>query len=295
MKLKETKSAIGAAFLFFATIDALHTEHGNLPSAVVDERHNHRYGVRDVEAAVVEERHNHRYGVRDAEVELGERHNHRYGVRDETSVLEDRHNHCYGVRDDEANVLEGRHNHGYGVRDETSVLVDRHNHRYGVRSTHTRDLQEDILGRRHNHRYGVRHAHATTNLSPRDVSKSSKLSKRGRQTCAFPTGAGLVTVNPGGQNAGWAMSPDEPCTAGKYCPYACPPGELMAQWDPDATSYSYPQSMVSPVKFHPRNLSLTKTEWRFILQRQWRSGKTVPQQTILLPRHRQHCSREQVR
>lgn len=30
-----------------------------------------------------------------------------------------------------------------------------------------------------------------------------------------------------------------------YCPYACPPGMLMAQWDPDATEYKYPQSMVS--------------------------------------------------
>jgi hypothetical protein len=33
------------------------------------------------------------------------------------------------------------------------------------------------------------------------------------------------------------------CT-GMYCPYACPPGQLMAQWDPSAKTYSYPQSMV---------------------------------------------------
>lgn len=68
--------------------------------------------------------------------------------------------------------------------------------------------------------------------------------KRGGQ-CQFPSDANLVAVTPGKQNAGWAMSPDQPCTPGNYCPYACPPGQMMAQWDPDATSYTYPQSMVS--------------------------------------------------
>ena len=63
--------------------------------------------------------------------------------------------------------------------------------------------------------------------------------------CQFPDDAGLVAVAPGGMNAGWAMSPDQPCKPGSYCPYACPPGQVMAQWDPEATSYSYPQSMVS--------------------------------------------------
>lgn len=62
--------------------------------------------------------------------------------------------------------------------------------------------------------------------------------------CAFPYDAGLVPVTPGSSNAGWAMSPDQPCKPGGYCPYACPPGEVMAQWDPKATSYTYPQSMV---------------------------------------------------
>lgn len=31
---------------------------------------------------------------------------------------------------------------------------------------------------------------------------------------------------------------------GSYCPYACPAGQLMAQWDPKATKYAYPESMV---------------------------------------------------
>lgn len=78
---------------------------------------------------------------------------------------------------------------------------------------------------------------ATVNSLPVDP----EISKRGN-TCAFPTDAGLVAVTPDSSNAGWAMSPDQKCTAGSYCPYACPPGKVMAQWDPSATSYTYPQS-----------------------------------------------------
>ncbi|KAL8748681.1 MAG: hypothetical protein Q9199_008107 [Rusavskia elegans] len=60
--------------------------------------------------------------------------------------------------------------------------------------------------------------------------------------CQFPEDAGLVPVA-GSSNGGWAMSPDECCEPGGYCPYACPPGQISMQWDPDATSYTYPQSM----------------------------------------------------
>ena len=42
--------------------------------------------------------------------------------------------------------------------------------------------------------------------------------------CQFPTDCGLVPVTPGQQNAGWAMSPNQPCLPGNYCPYACPSG-----------------------------------------------------------------------
>lgn len=73
----------------------------------------------------------------------------------------------------------------------------------------------------------------------------SALEKRGSQ-CAFPTDAGLVAVTPGELNAGWAMSPDQRCNPGSYCPYACPPGQVSMQWDPSATSYAYPKSMVCP-------------------------------------------------
>ena len=63
--------------------------------------------------------------------------------------------------------------------------------------------------------------------------------------CVFPSDAGLVPVTPGEQNAGWAMSPNQPCLPGNYCPYACPPGQVSMQWNPAATSYVYPLSMVS--------------------------------------------------
>ncbi|KAH3680579.1 hypothetical protein WICMUC_000253 [Wickerhamomyces mucosus] len=61
-------------------------------------------------------------------------------------------------------------------------------------------------------------------------------------TCQFPTDKGLVAVQTSGKNAGWAMHDDQECTAGSWCPYACPPGQLMGQWDPSVTSYTYPGS-----------------------------------------------------
>ena len=73
---------------------------------------------------------------------------------------------------------------------------------------------------------------------------NASLEKRQGQ-CVFPAGEGLISVTPGSQNGGWAMSPNQPCTPGNYCPYACPPGQVSVQWDPSATSYSYPKSMVS--------------------------------------------------
>lgn len=75
--------------------------------------------------------------------------------------------------------------------------------------------------------------------------RSSKEDGGNHDQCRFPDDAGLVAVTPHEQNAGWAMSPDQPCLPDSYCPYACPPGQVMMQWDPTATSYSYPKSMVS--------------------------------------------------
>ena len=99
----------------------------------------------------------------------------------------------------------------------------------------------NALERRHQH-------HRDQHVSRAENGQSIELGvvdkeKRGGQ-CQFPYDAGLVAVTPGSSNAGWAMSPDQPCTPGNYCPYACPSGQVMSQWDPEATSYTYPQSMV---------------------------------------------------
>ena len=84
----------------------------------------------------------------------------------------------------------------------------------------------------------------------RAVSPEGGVERRDGQ-CTFPTDAGLVSVTPDQENAGWAMSPNQPCLPGNYCPYACPPGQVSMQWDPDATSYTYPLSMVSQLKDFP--------------------------------------------
>ncbi|KAL1960844.1 hypothetical protein VTO42DRAFT_5827 [Malbranchea cinnamomea] len=86
------------------------------------------------------------------------------------------------------------------------------------------------LGLKHHHR------HETFHKSGEQIEKRS-------ESCPFPDDGDLVPITPNEKNAGWAMSPDQACKPGSYCPYACPPGMVMAQWDPDATSYSYPQSM----------------------------------------------------
>ncbi len=95
---------------------------------------------------------------------------------------------------------------------------------------------------RHKHHRDVHRSRAETGDEGSEL-RSLEIEKRGGQ-CQFPSDAGLVAVTPGSSNAGWAMSPDQPCQPGHYCPYACPSGQMMAQWDPDATSYTYPQSMV---------------------------------------------------
>lgn len=101
------------------------------------------------------------------------------------------------------------------------------------------------------HLNALEHQHLHSRSIRASVAKTGSLAelsdtvfeKRGGQ-CQFPTDAGLVAVTPNDANGGWAMSPDQCCEPGKYCPYACPPGQVMAQWDPDATAYTYPQSMV---------------------------------------------------
>ena len=103
-----------------------------------------------------------------------------------------------------------------------------------ARNSHSHKHLES-LERRHKH-----HARPVTSRAETGLKK--------RTTCAFPTDAGLTPVTPDDANGGWAMSPDQVCVADSYCPYACPPGQMMAQWNPDS-SYSDTSRMVRMLVF----------------------------------------------
>ncbi|CAF3514080.1 hypothetical protein SNK03_011014 [Fusarium graminearum] len=88
-----------------------------------------------------------------------------------------------------------------------------------------------VAGKSHGHHHGQH-----------SVLESRPLQKRGGQ-CQFPTDdPNMVAVTPDAKNAGWALSPDQECKPGSYCPFACKPGMVMNQWDPKST-YEYPSSM----------------------------------------------------
>lgn len=60
-------------------------------------------------------------------------------------------------------------------------------------------------------------------------------------TCSFPNEENMVAVtNSKISSDGWAQ--DGTCKGGSYCQYACKPGYLMGQWNPEVTTYSYPGS-----------------------------------------------------
>lgn len=98
------------------------------------------------------------------------------------------------------------------------------------------------LGHRHSHEhYAKRHGHAHGHLHrSADASGAPKVARKA--TCSLPDHPDLVRI-PGRDNNGFAMSPDEPCEDGKWCPIACVSGKLMAQWKP-GTKQVYPESMV---------------------------------------------------
>lgn len=93
----------------------------------------------------------------------------------------------------------------------------------------------------HEHLQAIHRRHRIERDAAREANET--LVKRG--ACAFPTDAGLVAVTPGSSNGGWAFAPDQSCTIGRYCPYACPAGHVSMQWDPSVLSYVYPGSRVS--------------------------------------------------
>ena len=97
-------------------------------------------------------------------------------------------------------------------------------------ATHRNRHAHDLFSKRHQTSHGV------SELAP-----TGQISKRA--TCTLPDHPDLVKV-PGASNNGFAMSPDQSCLDGSYCPFACVPGKVMNQWKPDS-KYTYPESMVS--------------------------------------------------
>jgi hypothetical protein len=108
-----------------------------------------------------------------------------------------------------------------------------------------------VAGKTHRHHGRLAHIFDHPRPSPEEASffetsssKAKRVAKKRGGSCPFPTDdPNLVAVTPDEKNAGWAMSPDQECEPGNYCPFACKPGMVMNQWEPDST-YSYPSSMV---------------------------------------------------
>ena len=100
---------------------------------------------------------------------------------------------------------------------------------------------------RHHHSH-PRHSHLHEHFhSLREVGNEHgelTVGKRAGAGCTPPTDGDIVLVTPGAANKGWAMSPDQVCASDMYCPFACPPGKVMAQWQPDSY-YTVGLSMVS--------------------------------------------------
>ncbi|KAL2173849.1 uncharacterized protein P884DRAFT_210782 [Thermothelomyces heterothallicus CBS 202.75] len=99
------------------------------------------------------------------------------------------------------------------------------------------------IGHRHAHvEYARRHAHGH-NHDGRQVEGAANATEvvARKATCTLPDHPDLVYI-PGQDNNGFALSPDQSCNDGDYCPIACVSGKVMAQWKP-GTTYTYPESM----------------------------------------------------
>ncbi|KAI0221580.1 hypothetical protein L0F63_001154, partial [Massospora cicadina] len=54
--------------------------------------------------------------------------------------------------------------------------------------------------------------------------------------CILPKDENIVPITPHALNRGWAMSPDQRCSRGTWCPYACNPGMYSAQFDSSSSA-----------------------------------------------------------
>ena len=82
-------------------------------------------------------------------------------------------------------------------------------------------------------------AAAAASISASASAAVTTASQNDVNSCALPNSGGIVSIAPNG----WALPSNNKCEPGSYCPYACPPGQLMAQWNPSATSYEHPEDM----------------------------------------------------
>ncbi|OLY80444.1 putative secreted beta-glucosidase adg3 [Smittium mucronatum] len=73
------------------------------------------------------------------------------------------------------------------------------------------------------------------------------INRKFKDGCAFPWPYGtsdmVYPITPYELNGGWAMSPNQACRRGTWCPYACAPGYYSTQWDPSANQANGPGSM----------------------------------------------------
>ncbi|KAI0391175.1 beta-glucosidase-domain-containing protein [Xylariaceae sp. FL0594] len=117
-------------------------------------------------------------------------------------------------------------------------LLHRHQHQHQHPHPHHQHqhhpLRRDIFGPG----FGPTNASANPRYESR---RPEKIHARDGAKCQFPEDKGLFAVTPGSLNGGWALAPDQECVDGTWCPIACPPGKLMAQWKPN-THYTFPAS-----------------------------------------------------
>jgi hypothetical protein len=121
-----------------------------------------------------------------------------------------------------------------------------------------RHQHQPLHHRHHGHKreiFGSSNATANPRYESR---RPERLQPRGGAKCEFPNNKGLFAVTPGSLNGGWALAPDQECVDGTWCPIACPPGQVMAQWKPN-THYTYPESTVSSEAFSLRMCSWLTT------------------------------------
>lgn len=120
----------------------------------------------------------------------------------------------------------------------TAVLLSAH-------STTASDAHRRLHS--HNHLHALEKKHAHGHLQVRETEEAAPVKRDGQ--CQFPSDdPNLVAVTPGSKNAGWALPPDQACEPDMYCPIACKPGMVMAQWEPGST-YTYPESMVRSIPY----------------------------------------------